>query len=70
MEKKDWSDEDDEYIKDQITLLLLVMDNVQNDPKLTEKSKQITIDDCLDKLNTLYNEQRKRGTFKRNFGTA
>ena len=68
MEKKDWTNESDEYIKDQIILLLLVMDAVQDDPKLTEKSKQMTIDNCLDKLNSLYDEQRKRGTFKRNIG--
>jgi hypothetical protein len=68
MEKKDWSYEDDEYIKDQITLALLVIKDAPKNPDLSEKGKQSLIDDCLDKLNLLYNEQRKRGTFKRNNG--
>ena len=68
MEKKDWSDYTDEDIKDEITLALLVIKDAPKNPDLSEKGKLKLIDDCLDKLNLLYNEQRKRGTFKTNNG--
>jgi hypothetical protein len=65
MKKYNWQDETDEYIKDEITMAFVLMKDIRNNEELSEKSKQILIDDCLDKLNTLYDEQRKRGTFKR-----
>ena len=68
MEKKDWTNESDEYIEDEITLAFLVLKKVPENEKISEKNKQNLINECLDKLNTLYNEQRKRGTFKRNNG--
>jgi hypothetical protein len=66
MEKKDWSDYINEDLIDEINLLFQVMDMIQENQALSEKDKQNIIDDCLDKLNSLYDEQRKRGTFKRN----
>jgi hypothetical protein len=68
MKHYDWEDYTDEDIRDEILLALLVMKEAPNDTKLTEKGKQALIDDCLDHLNLLYNEQRKRGTFKGNYG--
>ena len=70
MEKKDWTNESDEYIEDEITLAFLVLKKVPENEKISEKNKQNLIDECLDKLNTLYNEQRKRGTFKGDSRTA
>jgi hypothetical protein len=63
---KKYEDYTDEDIRDEITLTLSVMKKIPQNQKLTEKGKQIVIDDCLDNLNLLYNEQRKRGTFKEN----
>ena len=67
MIQHDWGNEDDEYIADVVTLAKLVMKKVRKNEKLTEKEKQKVIDDCLDKLNLLYNEQRKRGTFRADY---
>ena len=64
MKKYDWSDYTDEDLMDEITLLFQVMDIIQENQELSAKDKQNVIDDCLDKLNPLYDEQRKRGTFK------
>ena len=64
MKKYDWSDYTDEDLMDEITLLFQVMDIIQENQELSAKDKQNVIDDCLDKLNSLYDEQRKRGTFK------
>ena len=69
MKEYNWEDYTDEDIKDDISLVYQVMDLITENQELSEFSKRIAIDDCLDNLNTLYNEQRKRGTFKRNFGT-
>lgn len=54
----------DEDIRDEITLVQLVMSATQKDPELSDKNKQSIIDDCLDNLNLIYDEQRKRGTSK------
>jgi hypothetical protein len=70
MKEYNWEDYTDEDIKDDISLIHQVIKEIRKDQKLSEFHKQIAIDDCLDNLNTLYNEQRKRGTFKRNFGTT
>jgi hypothetical protein len=70
MKKYNWEDLTDEDIRDEITLVELVMKVTQTDPKLTDKHKQNVIDDCLDNLNLIYNEQRKRGTFKSDFRTT
>jgi hypothetical protein len=70
MKKGKWEDEEDEYIKDEITLILLMLKEAPTNQRLSERAKQNLIDDCLDKLNTLYDEQRKRGTFKGDSGAA
>ena len=61
---KKYDDYTDEDLMDEITLLFQVMDIIQENQELSAKDKQNVIDDCLDKLNSLYDEQRKRGTFK------
>ena len=68
MKKYNWEDYTDEDIRDEITLTLLVMKEAPKDKRLTEKGIQNLIDECLEQLNSLYNEQRKRGTFKSNYG--
>jgi ribosome assembly protein YihI (activator of Der GTPase) len=68
MQPYNWENEEDEYISDTITLIILMMEDTPTNEKLTEKGKQNFIDNCLDKLNSLYDEQRKRGTFKSNSG--
>ena len=65
MEKKDWSDYTDEDIKDEITLIFEGMDFLKK-RNISEVHKQSIADEYLDKLNILYDEQRKRGTFSRN----
>jgi hypothetical protein len=65
MKKYDWSDYTDEDIKDEINLIFEGMDFVKK-RDISEVNKQSIVDEYLDKLNTLYNEQRKRGTFSRN----
>jgi hypothetical protein len=70
MKKYDWEDLTDEDIRDEITLVFQVITDIREKQTLSETDKQILIDDCLDNLNSLYNEQRKRSPFKRNFGTS
>jgi hypothetical protein len=70
MKEYNWEDYTDEDIKDEITIALLLLKDAPNNQDLSEKGKKNLIDECLDKLNMCYNEQRKRGTFKRNFGTT
>jgi hypothetical protein len=65
MEKKDWSDYTDEDITDEITLIFEGMDFLKK-RNISNVHKQSIADEYLDKLNTLYDEQRKRGTFSRN----
>jgi hypothetical protein len=70
MKKINWEEYLDEDITDEINLIFQVMKKVRNDISLSERDKQITIDECLDKLNLYYEEQRKRGTFKSYIGTT
>ena len=70
MTKYDWSDYTDEDLTDEINLVFQVMDMIQENQALSERDKQNITDDCLDKLNSLYDEQRKRNTFKRDFRTT
>ncbi len=65
MEKYDWTIYTDEDIKDEITLIFEGMDFLKK-RNISEVQKQSIADEYLDKLNTLYDEQRKRGTFSRN----
>jgi hypothetical protein len=64
MKEWDWEDFTDEDIKDEIILVYLGMERATTNKNYTEKQKQRLYDEYLDKLNSLYNEQRKRGTFK------
>lgn len=67
MKKYDWIAYSDEDIEEEITLIKVGMKALQQED-ISETIKQRIGDEYLDKLNTLYNEQRKRGTFKRNIG--
>ena len=64
MKKWDWDYYTNEDIKDEITLIRKGLESVNSNEKLTEKQIQILFDEYLDKLKSLYNEQRKRNTFK------
>ena len=64
MRKWDWDNYNNEDIKDEITLIRKGLESVNSNQKLTEKQKQRLFDEYLDKLKSLYNEQRKRNTFK------
>lgn len=64
MRKWDWDNYTNEDIKDEITLIRKGLESVNSNQKLTEKQKQRLFDEYLDKLKSLYNEQRKRSTFK------
>ncbi len=64
MRKWDWDNYTNEDIKDEITLIRKGLESVNSNEKLTEKQKQRLFDEYLDKLKSLYNEQRKRNTFK------
>lgn len=64
MRKWDWDNYTNEDIKDEITLIRKGLESVNSNEKLTQKQKQRLFDEYLDKLKSLYNEQRKRNTFK------
>lgn len=64
MRKWDWDNYTNEDIKDEITLIRKGLESVNSNEKLAEKQKQRLFDEYLDKLKSLYNEQRKRNTFK------
>ena len=64
MRKWTWDDYTNEDIKDEITLIEKGLDAVNANEDFTERQKQKLFDEYLDKLNSLYDEQRKRGTFK------
>ena len=64
MRKWDWDNYTNEDIKDEITLIRKGLESVNSNEKLTEKQKQRLFDEYLDKLKSLYNEQRKRESFK------
>lgn len=64
MRKWDWDNYTNEDIKDEITLIRKGLKSVNSNVKLTEKQKQRLFDEYLDNLKSLYNEQRKRNTFK------
>jgi hypothetical protein len=70
MRKWNWDDYTNDDIKDEITLIRKGLDSVIANESLTERQKQRLFDEYLDKLNSLYDEQRKRGTFKGNTGTT
>jgi hypothetical protein len=63
MTKYNWSDYTDEDVQGEIDFIKVAMKFLE-ERKISDAQKQKIADDYLDKLNTLYNEQRKRGTFK------
>ena len=60
MEKWFWEDFDAEELEDEITLAKGVIDDAQKDDSLSNKKRQVVIDYYLEKLKSLYDEQRKR----------
>ncbi len=60
MEKWFWEDFDAEELEDEITLAKGVIDDAQKDDSLSNKKRQAVIDYYLEKLKSLYDEQRKR----------
>lgn len=59
-----WQHLDNTELKDEITLIRLVIEQIDGNPKLTIQQKEIIINQCLDKLKSLYDEQRKRSIIK------
>jgi hypothetical protein len=69
MKKGKWENFTDEDITDEIILIYHGMEALI-EKNISIASKQSITDEYLDKLNSLYNEQRKRGTFKGDSGAA
>lgn len=67
MKEYNWEDYTDEDIKEEIGFIHYGMNKLP-ERRISEIHKQKIADEYLDKLNSLYNEQRKRGTFKNNIG--
>jgi hypothetical protein len=67
MKEYNWEDYTDEDIKEEISFIHYGMSKLPERP-ISEIHKQKIADEYLDKLNSLYNEQRKRSTFKNNLG--
>jgi hypothetical protein len=61
MKKWFWEHLDNEELIDEITLSKSVINEALIDKSLTDKNRQAVVDYYLDKLKSLYNEQRKRG---------
>jgi hypothetical protein len=61
MEKWFWEDFDAEELNDEIALAKGVIEDALKDKSLSDKTRQAVMDYYLDKLKSLYNEQRKRG---------
>jgi hypothetical protein len=61
MSNFDWSHLDDEDLKDEITLTILIIEDLkQNETVRNKTESEKTIDLFLDKLKSLYDEKRKR----------
>jgi hypothetical protein len=60
MKKWFWEDFDAEELEDEITLAKGVIDDALNDNSLSNKRRQAMMDYYLEKLKSLYDEQRKR----------
>jgi hypothetical protein len=69
MKKKDFSNYTDEDIEEDILFVFFCMNDLR-ESNINDIQKQRIADEYLDKLNSLYNEQRKRGTFKGNSRTT
>ena len=61
-----WEDLDNEELRDEISLSEGVINEALVDMTLTDKNRQAVVDYYLDKLKSLYNEQRKRGIITEN----
>ena len=61
-----WEDLDNEELRDEISLSKGVINEALVDMTLTDKNRQAVVDYYLDKLKSLYNEQRKRGIITEN----
>jgi hypothetical protein len=66
MEKWFWDDLDAEELSDEISLAKGVIEEALTDATLSDKKRQAVIDYYLEKLKSLYNEQRKRGITNKN----
>jgi hypothetical protein len=64
--KWNWSLLNNEDLDDEITLLQKVIENTLSDNSKTEIKKEIIVNQCLEKLKSIYDEQRKRGVTRRN----
>ncbi len=64
MRKWEWDKYTNEDIKDEIILIKKGLESIVANKSFSKIQKQKLFDEYLDKLNSLYNEQRKRGTFK------
>jgi hypothetical protein len=60
MKKWFWENFDAEELEDEITLAKSVIDDALNDNSLSNKRRQAVMDYYLEKLKSLYDEQRKR----------
>ena len=61
MSNFNWSHLDDEDLKDEITLTILIIEDLrQNITRQNKIESEKTIDLFLDKLKSLYDEKRKR----------
>jgi hypothetical protein len=69
MKKYDWNNHTDEDIKEDILFIFVCMNDLR-ERKMSEIHRQAIADEYLDKLNSLYDEQRKRSTFKGGIGTT
>ena len=63
MKKPTWEHLDDEEIEDEINLSHLGIERIL-ESTYSAHTKERVINEYLEKLKTLYDEQRKRGTFK------
>ena len=66
MEKWYWEDLDAEELTDEITLAKGVIEEALKDVSLSNTTRQAITDYYLDKLKSLYNEQKKRGIISKN----
>jgi hypothetical protein len=61
MSSFNWSNLDDEDLKDEITLTILIIEDLKQNVTVRNKiESEKTIDLFLDKLKSLYDEKRKR----------
>lgn len=59
-----WNHLDNVELRDEITLVHLLIKRTNLNSELTSRVKEIIVNQCLDKLKSLYDEQRKRGIIR------